>query len=253
MAADSLGNSYGYGFVHFETEEVPNIRIEIRESKISWGFANFFVLCCLPLFNIMVFAVHPDAWAGLAGVLMVQAALDAIAKLNNMEVGAKRIQVHHTRYDFTQNLFFLVSLVLLLCIYLSGKRCLLSIPIHGGLCGQLFIFHIQQCFDGKPWGLHVRKPQGYPECKWWQPQSEWSVSPCQTESLWVFCPKVPILSPISMWSASQHIGMRLQFDSVDSKHSSNWLNWLNWYCSWLKSTNFSKEPPTSSSGGQNHP
>ena len=37
---------------------------------------------------------------------MVQAALDAIAKLNNMEVGAKRIQVHHTRYDFTQNLFF---------------------------------------------------------------------------------------------------------------------------------------------------
>eukprot|EP00434_Breviolum_minutum_P022621 symbB.v1.2.019962.t1/scaffold1632.1/size108648/2 len=42
VAADSLGNSYGYGFVHFETEE---------------------------------------------------AALDAIAKLNNMEVGAKRIQV----------------------------------------------------------------------------------------------------------------------------------------------------------------
>lgn len=70
---------------------------------------------------------------------MVQAALDAIAKLNNMEVGAKRIQVHHTRYDFTQNLFLLVSLVLLLCIYLSGKRCLLSIPIHGGLCGQFFV------------------------------------------------------------------------------------------------------------------
>ena len=158
-----------------------------------------------------------------------------------------------TTWLHAESIFSSISCSPSLHLYLSGKRCLLSIPIHGGLCGQLFIFHIQQCFDGKPWGLHVRKPQGYPECKWWQPQSEWSVSPCQTESLWVFCPKVPILSPISMWSASQHIGMRLQFDSVDSKHSSNWLNWLNWYCSWLKSTNFSKEPSTSSSGGQNHP
>ena len=90
---------------------------------------------------------------------MVQAALDAIAKLNHMEVGGKRIQVHHTpdmtssaeggesrRISFFFYLLFsfFVSLSLWQAFFTEHSNT--RRPVWPVVCGQI-LFHVQQCFD----------------------------------------------------------------------------------------------------------
>ena len=165
--------------------------------------------------------------------------------------------------NHAESIFSSISCSPSLRLYLSGKHCLLSIPIHAGLCGQLFVVRFFSMYsnastcrevcmcenrkdtpnaNGGSLSLsgvqpgQIESPRVFcPKVPILSPISMWSASK-HIESPRVFCPKVPILSPISMWSASQHIGMRLQFDSVDSKHRSAQIGLTGSPdCSWLKS------------------